>query len=439
MAYELYREMRDKVKTGLMSVNQRISLRPDNPRLTTLLWAIEYNDNEFIEYLLNHKDIKVNLHTEGYGTALHYAIDLVNDDVVCKLVNAGANVNLKSRCRFDDIYPLDMAVERNQYRIAQFLINHGATVNNSSSFISRLLSIPVRHDNENLVKLLIENCPDVNERSEYYESLLINAIRCQSNKVFRYLLERDIDPNSSDNVAKITLLHIAADNKNAEAVELLLNHDDIDVNRLTANRNSVIDYAFLKDNFVICKSLLRAGIDFNKVKDHYFDDTRNNYLVISLIRQHIVKMNAAKMYNMTEKLNNVLNTNEYANDFSKKCYDEVKFLKICKVSNSSMSFYTILQGSVHRIANFLIYADIDDNDIIFDDQLLIQQFPLYGEMISFKLHKSRRRKNLLKNLYYCIFDIFKNKLPDLVVDNIMRYFSNRELRHLNEKYEHSTK
>ncbi|XP_057318310.1 putative ankyrin repeat protein RF_0381 [Microplitis mediator] len=374
MDIKIYREMRDKVKNGSVGVNETTSSPSNNKWLTSLQWAIKYYDYQFIEYLLNKKDILVNLSTEYYGTALHYAIDMANGDAVRKLVDAGADVNLKSRYRSYDIYPLDLALKKYRFRIAEFLIIRGANVNSSSilmSYKSKHLSMAVKQGCEDLIKLVVENSDNICENSEKYESLIIDAILCQNNRVLEYLLEKDIDPNTpSANSCNLTALHIAADVRNAKAVELLLNHDDIDVNRLSSHRNSVIDYAFFKDNFIICKNLLRAGIDFNKVKDHYFDNTRNGYDVISLIRQHIVKLNAAKMYNTTEKLNKFLNANEYANNFSKKCYEEIQLLKKSNVSKSSMSFYGILRKSVHEIARFLIYADIGDDDIIFNDKFL---------------------------------------------------------------------
>ncbi|XP_014299424.1 ankyrin-3 [Microplitis demolitor] len=436
IAEEIYKDIRKKVILGTESVNTRVPSQSEGDQRPTILHcAIDYNDDDFIEYLLNKENTQVNLSIRHYGTALHHAIDKGRYGIVYKLVDAGADVNIKSIHRFDDSYPLQLAVRRNHYCIAQFLVSRGADVQvvlRPTNGFTRL-RIAVREGKEDMVKFLIENGANVHEKSTDCESLLIDAVRHKNDSVLKYLLESGIDPNSPSNGGcNVTPLHIAVDINNAEAVQLLLNHDDIDINRLTSNGNSVLDYAIFTDNVIIVRSLLLAGIDFNKVAANYFDDSRSFCDVIPLIRRHIVKLSAANLYVMDKKLHDVISSNKYANNYRQKCYEEVGQLKKCKISETNFSFYDVLHRSVHKIAQFLSYVDIDDDNGTFDDQVLKAEFPLYGGIIFFKLHKARQRKNLLGNVDDLFFDIFTNKLPDTFVRNISRYFSNRDLKQLNE-------
>ncbi|KAH0557514.1 hypothetical protein KQX54_007374 [Cotesia glomerata] len=371
VADEKYRETRDKVKLGIEDVNTRVPLQTDlSSRPTILQCAIDNNDEEFIDFLLSKEGIQINLSTRCYGTALHHAIEKGKHNIVRKLVNAGADVNAVCMSRYDFMNPLQLAIRKHQIKISEFL----------------------------------------------------------------YLLDSDVDPNfPSNGGCNVTPLHIAIDTNNVDAVKLLLNHDNIDINRVTSNGNSVLDYAIFTDDITIVKSLLHAGIDFNKVAASYFDDSRSFCDVIPLIRRHTVKLSAANLYVMNKMLNDIIDRNQYAKNYRQKCYAEVDSMRKTKIANTNISFYDVLQKSIHAIAHFLSCINIKDDDPIYDEYELKEKFPLYSGMIYFKLNKAKQRHHLLENVDDLIFETLSRDLPYTIVRNISCFFSNRELKQLNEK------
>ncbi|CAD6224562.1 GSCOCG00011795001-RA-CDS [Cotesia congregata] len=437
VADEKYRETRDKVKLGIEDVNTRVPLQTDlSSRPTILQCAIDNNDEEFIDFLLSKEGIQINLSTRCYGTALHHAIEKGKHNIVRKLVNAGADVNAVCMSRYDFMNPLQLAIRKHQIKISEFLVSRGAdplTLLRSTSSISPL-RMAVREGKEEIVKFLIKHGADINEKSTHFESLLIDAVRHRNNKIVKYLLDSDVDPNfPSNGGCNVTPLHIAIDTNNVDAVKLLLNHDNIDINRVTSNGNSVLDYAIFTDDITIVKSLLHAGIDFNKVAASYFDDSRSFCDVIPLIRRHTVKLSAANLYVMNKTLNDIIDRNQYAKNYRQKCYAEVDSMRKTKIANTNISFYDVLQKSIHAIAHFLSCINIKDDDPIYDEYELKEKFPLYSGMIYFKLNKAKQRHHLLENVDDLIFETLSRDLPYTIVRNISCFFSNRELKQLNEK------
>lgn len=107
-----------------MDVNTQIKFQ--NTDTPILLFAIFISDKEFIDYLLQN-GVDVNYNSVFWGTALHQTVKMQLPKTAKKLINAGAEVNLRE-IRSPNFTPLHIAVENNFYELAKLLVKHGADV-----------------------------------------------------------------------------------------------------------------------------------------------------------------------------------------------------------------------------------------------------------------------------------------------------------------------
>ena len=196
---------------------------------TALMYAVEYNDDDMINFLL---DNGANFDaTNNYGhTTLMYAI-LHKIDKVKLLISMGADVTKKSS---EDQTTLMYAIQSSNIDIVELLLDKITDETQRIEFINQVgtyysaLMYAVMYNDFDMVKLLLEKGANPNIISKYGNTALNSAIMFSNEKYYYYnkekykipthemtnqivtlLLNYGADPNLKDNHKKTALIHAA--------------------------------------------------------------------------------------------------------------------------------------------------------------------------------------------------------------------------------------
>jgi ankyrin repeat protein len=151
------------------------------------------------------------------GTALRAAIDGGMKDLAVRLVELGADV---SKCVGNDNSPLQAAIERELFDMADLLLDHGAIIDDGCS--------------------------------------LTTAITRNSEKAITYLIGKGADVNSVDTNTKSTPLQHAAEQGHMEALRLLVKNGAL-VNGDDGENGDLVQYALFSRAESIVRFVLEQG------------------------------------------------------------------------------------------------------------------------------------------------------------------------------------
>jgi ankyrin repeat protein len=173
---------------------------------TPLHRAIQYSRFKLAEILLEH-GADAGAENNNGQTPLHVLSESdIKDggdilDLVLLLLKHGAAVNSRSRATYT---PLHLAIQQNQFKLAEILLEHGANAhaeNKNGRTPLHLLSrsdIDDRGDILNLVLLLLKHGVAVNDRNKDHETALHLAIRRNRFKLAGILLEHSADAHAEN-------------------------------------------------------------------------------------------------------------------------------------------------------------------------------------------------------------------------------------------------
>jgi len=171
--------------------------------------AAQYGNVDIVNKLIeNGADINIK---DKYGsTALRWAIVGDNKDIALLLIKKGIDFKIKDESGHT---ALDIAVRKNKYDIAHILINKGADIDNRNDKGYTPLHAAILFNHYKIAELLIENGADVNSQG----------------KCGYYPAGRYDDIKKCEGYTGWSPLHSAASIGNAKMIELLLK------NRANAN------------------------------------------------------------------------------------------------------------------------------------------------------------------------------------------------------------
>ena len=151
-------------------------------------------------------------------TALHYACGLGALDMVTKLVEAGADVNLKSK---SGRTPLARAITQNRLKVVKYLLQNRADANEQTRDERPPLLLAIGMQSEAIAKQLLDHGADPHWRSSWGVTALHAACYDGSAPITRLLLEYEaaVDARDDDGWSP---LHYAAQANSKECAELLL-------------------------------------------------------------------------------------------------------------------------------------------------------------------------------------------------------------------------
>ncbi|XP_057321153.1 putative ankyrin repeat protein RF_0381 [Microplitis mediator] len=382
-----------------------MSMRKNSPS-TLLLIALRNKDEELFNYLIAQKaDVTINCH---HGTPLHEAVRQNNFDVIKKLIALGAGVNVCADGTGET--PLFCAVRQNDYEMSKYLIELGADVNLKCSKPNYMVGETPLHaaahlGYESIVELLLNNNAVVDARAEDGNTPLLAAAFRGHTNVMKLLLEHGADLNSRTKRSHrmVSVLHDVLFATKSEVLEFLFNldNDATDVNTLTRKNMSLL-HCFLKYfggvGWVI-HTLLNAGVDVNtldcddKLAIDYKKigyDAQGNPQVhpdIVIVQQHIVKLMLAGLPVCERNAQSV-----EGEKFDKCRLDCKKELEVMRKTNvgakQNITYYDVLTKADDELCTNLKYPEFEKSA---ERVKLREMFPLYGEMIWFKLYRIMRK------------------------------------------------
>lgn len=133
--------------------------------LTPLEMAINRNHQEVFEILLEHTDLDVDRGLYYEGRHIHLACRVGSLDMVRRLVEKGADVNLRGGV--DELTPLHVVVAENHPPIVAYLLERGADVNVQDRRLN--VSLHAAKSCE-IAHMLIDHHVDVNARNDFGET-----------------------------------------------------------------------------------------------------------------------------------------------------------------------------------------------------------------------------------------------------------------------------
>uniref|UniRef100_A0A914DN02 Major sperm protein n=1 Tax=Acrobeloides nanus TaxID=290746 RepID=A0A914DN02_9BILA len=216
------------------------------------------NQIEIVRYLLE-KGADLNRKDMNGSIALHYAAQNKNDNklIVELLLKHGADIEHQNT---EGETCLMTASSRNNIEVVCYLLEKGADSNIKDKY-GRTALFYVVNENKLIVKLLLEHGADIEHQNTKGVTCLMYASYNNRIEIVRYLLKKGADVNRKDKNGS-TALHYAARNKNDNKliVELLLKHG-ADIEHQNTEGETCLMTASSRNNIEVVRYLLEKGAD----------------------------------------------------------------------------------------------------------------------------------------------------------------------------------
>ncbi|XP_031331829.1 uncharacterized protein LOC116162352 [Photinus pyralis] len=217
-----------------------------------------------IAHLLLERNAKVELPPHHWkGSYLHIACENGSEDLVARLLNAGADVD-----KFGHIgmTPLMQAITSRHRRIALNLIERGVDLNVISEFSDTALSLAVIRQHCDVIDLLIEKGVPIDYWDDSNGSLLRTAIANEKRGAVKLLLSRGCNVHLGNASAGYPL-HAAAAVDYTDFVSTILDNG-FDVDKKTAEGNALF-IAADKDNYSTAITLISNGASLDTYSNNF--------------------------------------------------------------------------------------------------------------------------------------------------------------------------
>ncbi len=226
-----------------------------------LINAAKESDIEKIKELIK-QDIDINTcDSRGY-TAMLWAAQKGNIDIVNLLIKNGANIEAKHEAS-RGYTPLIVAAINNHIEVAKMLIEHGANINSKNNNGNTALSVANEKGHTEIVELL-------EQTNIYTEKALLEAAKNGNFKTVKLLINKGVNINakynngwvSNYNIAKnnngMTALMWASNNGHTEIAKMLIDAG-ADVNAKDNDGDTALMRASEKGHTEVAKLLINAG------------------------------------------------------------------------------------------------------------------------------------------------------------------------------------
>lgn len=394
----------------------------------------ENNDDRVkkqIVLMLLKRGANVNAKAKNGATILHVAIEKEYVNVVETLLEYNADVN--SLIQSEVITPLHISAYRGNEVISRMLLKKGANVNFKHSDEITALHVAAQKGHEKVVELLLENGAEHDARTKGGITPLYIAAQRGRLGVVKILLRVGADVNVRDNYGR-TALHTASKEGHINVVNLLLEYGT-DVNTASDSNHMPIEYAMFG-----IRSF--SSISYNRYSynsDYYYyhrrcecyDDIEHITCpcekIIEILTQHVVKLKLAGLFVNEKNSLFAKNAAEGLKTFKVQCEAELKIMRGQKLPNCNVGLHDIV--STNNLNKLVIFArNVNVMQALKSDDYETR-FPLYGVLVKSQIRKGLERKELLR-LGFKYFRHLFEALPDLVIDMILAYLDNTDLRAL---------
>ncbi|MHC4882246.1 MAG: ankyrin repeat domain-containing protein [Planctomycetota bacterium] len=162
------------------------------------LEALRINDFDTAKDLLEETPDLINARLDSGGSLLHAAVFYDNKRMLDFLINHGANINDKGK---NNETPLHSAAIQSRIEIASSLLEDGANINARDELQCTPLHKAAMYSNKAMVDLLISHGAEINAKRDY----------CDRTPLFYACVNRDEDKDALE-VVKTLLMHGANPN-----------------------------------------------------------------------------------------------------------------------------------------------------------------------------------------------------------------------------------
>ena len=283
------------------------------------------NNYEILSLLIEYGANPDGMDDQDRETPLNSAItsydseDVIIDKIKI-LLEAGASVDKKGE--FGDT-PLYLALSKNfKFKVAQFLIDNGANVNNLNRkilMINEEYIIPT-------INFLLENGANINE-PDRFNNILYDAIMDENLEIVEFLLEKGANPNIdfSNSYHETPFIMAYKRNSSIDIIRLLL--------RYGANPNIIGKIGLFLENISVDK--LQLLFDYGAIIDH---DDLLSIVDILKIKKYGVPDNFLPETSWFSILKLVLDNDDVTGKYFKDLFEISKSLKYLDVTEYLLKY-----------------------------------------------------------------------------------------------------
>ncbi|KAL4813534.1 ankyrin repeat-containing domain protein [Aspergillus spinulosporus] len=235
---------------------------PDSGGRSPLHWAILNNSLDVVRFLLDQKDIDVNMPAPRWShyTPLMLAVYGYDDYVSMLLAHPKIDVNFANP---EGATALILAARHGATRAARLLLAHpDIKINYADSSGSTALTIAAENGYYDLVEALLDAGADTEVQQEGSNgTAIMRAIDWGHTSIVQLLVDRGANVHHKD-VFDRGLLHSAAVNRRADILRILLKHDPtLDVNMQDVHGMTTLHDIARTGDLETVDVLLEAGAD----------------------------------------------------------------------------------------------------------------------------------------------------------------------------------
>lgn len=284
------------------------------------------NRNKDVFKLLIENDANVNALSDGGQTALHflakplntsspppsfikYSKDWNDIEVAQSLLQHGANPNIRATDgvwpKYSDITPLSLAYARDNKKLVDLLLSHGADVNVGVEKEMSLYHLAVKKNDTEMVKMLIARHANIRAGwvEQVYSTPFHCAVRYSSAEIVKLLIDAypEMVNEGGGKRGASNLLETAADSGRIEIVKLLLEHGADVSSEGKEGYNMPLHFAKTRE---IAELLISKGCDVNARRQSRYTPllmaaARRDPEVVRCLIDHGADVNARNKYSET--------------------------------------------------------------------------------------------------------------------------------------------
>ena len=250
-------------KNDLDAVKRLVLASPDvnvsdgRANATALAYATEHGNRDMVRVLLS-AGADINARNRNGQTALMYLTENASADLVRDFLSAGADVNARNDAGET---ALIKAASSSDFATVRELINAGARIDLKDDDGTTVLMRAAENGDARLIRLLIGAGVDVTAKNQNEETALTIAVRSERPGSVRVLIELGANLNDRGKDGK-TVLMFAASNQEARIAKILI-EAGADISAKDDDGNTSLMIAAEDGKAATVKALIDAGADVN--------------------------------------------------------------------------------------------------------------------------------------------------------------------------------
>lgn len=249
-----------KTKSIIIIAFLSVLLLSHNINAQEIFDAIRNGDIAKVKELVEKDPQLLNARNTRQSTPLHVAVDVNNEEIVCYLIDRGADINAINASSWTPLY------YAKKLEMAKLLVEKGAEINSVGSPFTPL-SISVFQKRKEVAEYLVEKGAELPEiGTELSLIMLRESLKSGGSILLDKYVSQGFDP-LYENELKNNLLHFAAERGSVELIERLI-HLKIPITESDIFGYTPLHVAALNGNTPIVKFFIKNGADINvRTKD----------------------------------------------------------------------------------------------------------------------------------------------------------------------------